>query len=384
MEVRVGIKTVGAPIMKREEGATIVENMLIGDGFHWQRVISARLPGSVETIHNDHKNLKDPNDPKEPDNSRQNISLINTLPLETYLECVVGSEMNPSSPPEFLKAHAVISRNWVAGKILQTHFAWNVSHKNDETIISGWDDTGDHTGFHVCSDDHCQRYQGLQEISPIALEAIRSTASQFLLDKEGRLIDTRFSKCCGGVTELFSTCWQNVKPNSIESFQDPWCDLTGLDAMQRKNLLHSVLKDYDAETENYGYRWTAEISKEEIRHNLKEKFGRDIGSIKRIEILHRGPSGRADLIEIKGSDKVLKLGKELWIRRLLSGSHLYSSAFEIEDTGNLLILHGRGWGHGVGLCQIGAANMAMHGHDYRRILSFYYPGSILSDQFTPV
>lgn len=364
MEVRIGIKTKGEPKIRVENGMNILDNMLIGDNFHWERTITACLPGKVEYL---------PFTSKD-----KNISIVNSLPLETYLECVVGSEMNAAAPLEFLKAHVIISRNWIAGKIMGSHLSGKEGSRNEEGILIGWDDTGDHEGFHVCSDDHCQRYQGLQEISPEAKEAIHSTEHQVLLDSKGNLIDTRFSKCCGGLTELFSTCWQNKDYESLRSIRDPWCDLSHLDAPERDKIIGSVLKDYDKDTQNYGFRWQTEISKEAIKKNLKSSFHRDIGNIKSIEILHRGPSGRADLIKIKGSVSDLKLGKELWIRRLLSDSHLYSSLFEITDKDSKIILEGKGWGHGVGLCQIGAANMALHGYDCNTILSFYYPGSKLS------
>lgn len=374
-KVKVGIKTDGEPKLRREGDKIIVENMLIGHGFHWQRSIEAMLPGEVTVV--GEKNLSD----TAKVSSRiidNKITLINILPLETYLECVVGSEMNPSSPIEFLKAHVIISRNWVLGKILSIHHSGREGFRNEEDILVGWDDTAAHHGFDVCSDDHCQRYQGIQEISEVALKAIHATENEIILDSDGKLVDTRFSKCCGGQTELFSTCWQSYEVKCLESFRDPWCDFSDVPLIARRRILSAVLKDYDMKTENYGFRWQQEIKKKDIKKNLKEIFGRDIGEIETVKILHRGPSGRIDSIEIKGSESSLILGKELWIRRLLSSSHLYSSAFEMEDKEDTIFLNGRGWGHGVGLCQIGAANMAINGHDYNSIIKFYYPGSILT------
>ncbi|MCH5227689.1 MAG: SpoIID/LytB domain-containing protein [Muribaculaceae bacterium] len=375
MEIKVGIKTAGSPVLEKGEGYTLVKNMLIGDSFHWQTIIEARLPGKVEKIESTH-----------------NISLINTLPIETYLECVVGSEMNPKAPLEFLKAHAVISRSWALGKILEQRnevpvLSYRSDVKAEESIVSldgkpesliGWEDTASHHGFHVCSDDHCQRYQGLQDIPEVNLQSIRSTAGEVLIKPDGNIVDARFSKCCGGVTEIFSTCWQTKEEECLKTFEDPWCNLSSLSVNHRRLILTSILKDYDIATENYGYRWTFEISKQEIENNLKSSFRRNVGRIETIEAIHRGPSGRIDLLRIHGSQGCLDLGKELWIRRLLSPTHLYSSAFEIEDKGDKVRLTGRGWGHGVGLCQIGAAHMALQGVDYREILSFYYPGSRLS------
>lgn len=366
--VDVGIRTSGAPVLEKSGEHTFLKNMLIGDGFHWQQVIPALLPGEVIP----YKAAKTGNELALSDS---NISLINRVPLETYLECVVGSEMNPEAPIEFLKAHAVISRSWVLGKILNSHPNDSEGMVNNGNELIGWDDTASHKGFHVCSDDHCQRYQGLQPLENASLEAVRQTLGEVLMTPEGEVVDARFSKCCGGRTELFETCWQSRKMDCIESFDDPWCDLSGLSEEKRNKLLKTILKDYDMATQSYGFRWTSEISKDEIRENLLSKFKRDIGEILSLKVLHRGPSGRIDLLKIEDIKGSLSIGKELWIRRLLSDSHLYSSAFEIENRGDRFILHGRGWGHGAGLCQIGAANMAASGHDYRSILSFYYPGS---------
>lgn len=374
MTIKVGIKTDGVPKILRKKDYTLVENMLIGDGFHWQNSISVKLPGIVEEVKqvdfsSDHSYKAD-----------DNISLINFLPLETYLECVVGSEMNPEAPIEFLKAHAVISRSWALGKIKNLHSTDRGGIINDDHTIVGWDDTAGHYGFNVCSDDHCQRYQGLQPIPEKALQAIRDTKGEVLLSNDGILIDTRFSKCCGGATEIFSTCWQNIQAECIASFLDPWCDLSQKPISAQRSLISSILKDYDRQTRGYGYRWEELVSKDLIKINLREKFGRNIGEIERVTVVHRGPSGRIDLIRLHGSISTLDFGKELWIRRLFSSSHLYSSAFEIEDLGKDLRLKGKGWGHGVGLCQIGAANMASEGYGYKEILSHYYPGSHIGQE----
>lgn len=363
MEIRVGIKTAGEPILREEGELTILRNMLIGDGFHWERSIQATLIGKVEIL--------------KPGNRKDNVSLINTLPVETYLESVVGSEMSPEAPIEFLKAHAVISRSWVRGKILNLHPCDSEGKISTEDRLIGWDDTCSHEGFDVCSDDHCQRYQGLQNVHPTSLQAIRDTAEEVLISVRGNIIDARFSKCCGGVTELFSTCWQSLEPDCIRSIRDPWCDLSGYSLQSRRLLLSRVLKDYDLSTQGYGYKWETEITKAEIERNLREKFGRNIGTLLKVIPLHRGPSRRIDLIRLEGSESCQEIGKELWIRRLFSANHLYSSAFDIEDLGDKLRLRGVGWGHGVGLCQIGAANMAVNGATYKEILEFYYPGATI-------
>ena len=368
--VNIGIKTEGPPVLKEFKDHTLVENMLIGDTFHWQQTIVAKLPGQLSVID---KNKG--NNSITLSESDRNVTLINTLPLEKYLECVVASEMNPSSPSEFLKAHAVISRSWVLGKINRPHIPDRFGEVNTREVLIGWDDDTGHVGFHVCSDDHCQRYQGLQPLSEETLKAIRETKNEVIISNDGELIDARYSKCCGGETELFSSCWQSRDKNYLKKIIDPWCNLDAIDPASRRLVFSSILKEYDLSTQGYGFLWTSEISKEDIRKNLKHKFNRDIGVIEDIRPLHRGPSGRIDLLRIKGSHGCLDLGKELWIRRLLSTTHLYSSAFDIVDKGDTIVLNGRGWGHGVGLCQMGAANMALHGFSYKDILTFYYPGA---------
>ena len=386
MEIRVGIKTKGEPVLRKEGDHIILENMLIGDGFHWEKSIRAILIGKVESLETGQTESGRNGEPGFGSDgeecrdipSEDNVTLINTLTVEKYLECVVGSEMNPKAPAEFLKAHAVISRSWVVGKILSLHPCGSEGQINKEDCLIGWEDTGNHQLFHVCSDDHCQRYQGLQKVHPTSLQAIRDTAEEVLISDRGNIVDARFSKCCGGVTELFSTCWQGVEMDCIKSIRDPWCDLSGHSPNARRLLLSGVLKEYDLSTPGYGYRWETEITKAEIERNLREKFGRNIGKLLRVMPLHRGPSQRIDLLRLEGTDSCLDIGKELWIRRLFSTNHLYSSAFEIEDSGSRLKLRGKGWGHGVGLCQIGAAHMAAKGATYEEILAFYYPGSRLN------
>lgn len=357
--ITIGIPTAGPPrLQDAGEGLVRLDNMLIGKEFHWQRELYVLLPGEVTVI--DHE-------------GREEFSVINRLPVETYLECVVGSEMNPMAPIEFLKAHAIISRSWAVGKMLKVHPEDDCGRADSPDRLIGWDDTSTHTGFDVCSDDHCQRYQGVQPVSDKAREAIRLTAGMVLTDERGDLIDARFSKCCGGRTELFSSCWQDHEMPGLRSFIDPWCDLSDVP----DESLNTIMKDYDLSTRG-GYRWETRVAKYEIGRNLHEKFGRDVGDILYVSPVERGPSGRIKLLGIQGSRGNLILGKELWIRRLLSDTHLYSSAFDIEDSGAELILSGRGWGHGVGLCQTGAAHMALCGAGYREILGFYYPETRVS------
>lgn len=368
MDITVGIPTDGEPVLEKAGDFTVLKNMLIGLDFHWQQTLEAVLPGKV--VLND--------DPV--------FRVLNRLPIERYLECVVGSEMNPSAPAEFLKAHAVISRSWALGKIRGDHDDSSVGKLSTDNYLISWEDTADHSGFDVCSDDHCQRYQGVQPVPEEVMKALRSTGGLVLESADGKPVDTRFSKCCGGRTELFSTCWQDREEVCLESFEDPWCDLTTLSRSGREKVLRAVLKEYDL-FNGGGFRWEEVVTENDIRNNLRNKFGRDVGEIENIEAVERGPSGRIKMMRISGKNGELILGKELMIRRLLSQTHLYSSAFDIvtmpdhhvdevqEATTRSWKLVGRGWGHGVGLCQIGAANMALNGYDFRSILAFYYPGS---------
>ncbi|MDE5875588.1 MAG: SpoIID/LytB domain-containing protein [Muribaculaceae bacterium] len=362
--IDIGLPTEGNPVLVKEvSGLTRLLNMRIGLGFHWEKTVEALLPGEI--IFNDHPVYR----------------LINRVPVETYLECVVGSEMNPDAPEEFLKAHAVISRSWVMGKIHGAHPAGDEGKVNNDEVIIDWEDTGDHHGFNVCSDDHCQRYQGLQPIATAILKAIRSTAGIILLSPEGKPVDARFSKCCGGRTEVFSSCWQPHSEPCLISRDDPWCDLSGMSETKRKEVLVSILKDYDLENAG-GYEWHTTVSKEDIARNLYKKFGRSVGDIRNIEITARGESGRAVAMRIYGTKGSIEIGKELMIRRLLAPTHLYSSWINIsrqKGDSSVYVIDGKGWGHGVGLCQIGAARMAIEGRSFREILSFYYPGSCLTE-----
>lgn len=376
MDITIGIPTSGDPVLKRKGDFTLLRNMLIGKDFHWQQSIEALLPGKVE--------VRESGD----------FRVLNRLSIEKYLECVVGSEMNPHAPAEFLKAHAVISRSWALGKIVAKHEYSDEGKLATPDCIINWEDTCDHEGFDVCSDDHCQRYQGLQPIPAPVLDALHATEGEVLIAPSGKLVDARFSKCCGGRTEIFSTCWQPHEEECLESFEDPWCNLEKLDSVEKDRVLHSILKDYDLENGG-GFRWEVTITADDIKHNLAEKFKRDIGDIIDIKIISRGSSGRADRLLLKGTSATLEIGKELMIRRLLAPTHLFSSWFDIEKissaetnlhslegesfnsspTSSAWRLQGHGWGHGVGLCQIGAANMALHGFNYKDILSFYYPGA---------
>lgn len=375
-EIHVGLLTWGMPVLHNCEEGFTVDNLLIGAGFHWQRTIRAAFRGT-------HEFLSVP---------QGHIHLVNSIPLELYLESVVGSEMNPEAPEEFLKAHAVISRSWALKKTGLCHedkciASTSVHEKRENKFDTGaaeittWEEADSHFGFDVCSDDHCQRYQGLPPESAInASRAVQATKGLVLTDKKGNIADTRFHKCCGGRTETFSNCWQDIDIDYLISKECPWCDLSDMEPEARERLLHSVLKEYDMHTGDF-HDWTKHVDSSSIRENLIINHGLDIGNILHLQPIKTGNSGRITQLGIIGERGTVKIGKTLAIRRLLAAECLKSSRFDIESSPEVFTLRGHGWGHGVGLCQIGAARMAAEGKTFDEILAFYYPGTVLSHAY---
>ena len=332
-----------------------LHDVTIGVNFHWERKETQTFSGSLRLVVDaDH------------------ITAINELPVEQYLTSVISSEMSATSSLEFLKAHAVISRSWLLAQMRKRQqsggqngfFSFN---KKDDELIR-WYDREDHTIFDVCADDHCQRYQGItKQTSSTVEKAIQATRGQVLM-YDDELCDARFSKCCGGRTEEFQYCWEDTPKPYLVSFEDPYCNTSD------KHILSQVLNSYDQETPDF-YRWTVEYTQEQLSELVSRKLKDDFGTITDLIPLERGKSGRIWKLKIVGTKKVFTIGKELEIRRALSETHLYSSAFDVEHKGDRFVLHGSGWGHGVGLCQIGAAVMGEQGKDYKEILLFYYRGA---------
>jgi len=338
-----------------------LKDVTIGVNFHWERKETQTFVGTLHLVVDaDH------------------IVAINELPVERYLESVISSEMSATSSPELLKAHAVISRSWLLTQMQkrqqsteQTGF-FSFVKKDDELIR--WYGREDHTLFDVCADDHCQRYQGVtRQTSPAVSEAIRATRGQ-VLKYDGEICDARFSKCCGGRTEEFQYCWEDTQKPYLQSFDDPFCNTSD------ERILHQVLNDYDQETPDF-YRWTVEYSQEELSELVNRKLKLDLGTIEDLIPLERGLSGRICRLQLVGTKRTFTIGKELEIRRTLSETHLLSSAFMVEKHPGRFILHGKGWGHGVGLCQIGAAVMGEQGYSYEEILLFYYRGADISKAY---
>ena len=344
------------------EPTFILRDVTIGVDFHWERRMTQKFAGSLRFIVEGDK-----------------VTAINRVGVEDYLLSVISSEMKSTASLEFLKAHAVISRSWLMAQIGKRRTCDPTEKKlsDSDTEYIRWFDHDDHVSFDVCADDHCQRYQGLSRpIAPGARKAVDATWGE-ILSSDGEICDARFSKCCGGTMERFSTCWEDrdypylqALPDTPADGGDPFCKTDD------QRVLSQVLNDFDLETKDF-YEWETRYASDELSRIIRDRSGVDFGEIRDLVPLERGGSGRISRLRIEGSKRTLEIGKELLIRRWLSTSHLKSSAFEVSREGGDFVLRGRGWGHGVGLCQIGAAVMADRGYDYRQILGHYYPGAEL-------
>ncbi len=381
---------------KADSAESLIElcDVTIGVNFHWERKENQRFAGDLRLIIEGDK-----------------VTAINILPVEDYLCSVISSEMSATASKELLEAHAVISRSWLLAQIDKDATAAgktrypNPEVDTDRELIR-WYDRDDHVNFDVCADDHCQRYQGVtRQTTPKVEQAVRATAGQVLM-ADGKLCDARFSKCCGGVFERFDNCWEPVNHSYLQPLRDSvgehdFPDLT-IEANAREwilgrpaafcntadaHILSQVLNNYDQETTDF-YRWEVTYTADELSQLVKERSGIDYGRIIALEPVARGTSGRLWKLRIVGTKRTRVIGKELEIRRTLSPSHLYSSAFVVEahepdQSGHPagFTLRGGGWGHGVGLCQIGAAVMGSLGYDYQTILKHYFVGAQITQSY---
>lgn len=368
-----------------------LKDVTIGVNFHWERKENQRFMGALKFIVEDEK-----------------LTAVNLINVEDYLTSVISSEMSATASLELLKAHAVISRSWLMAQIQKNKENASTSAgsssftRTDEELIR-WYDREDHTRFDVCADDHCQRYQGITRASTdIVKQAIAATRGQVLMSG-GEICDARFSKCCGGAFEEFQYCWEDKKYPYLAKKRDLATETAELPDLTKeaeadrwirtspeafchttdKRILSQVLNNYDQETTDF-YRWKVEYTQDELAKLIRERSGIDFGQLIDLIPVARGTSGRIWKLEIVGTKQTLIIGKELEIRRTLSPSHLYSSAFVVdkEDIAadgipGRFILTGAGWGHGVGLCQIGAAVMGEQGYKYDQILLHYYIGATI-------
>jgi SpoIID/LytB domain protein len=360
-----------------------VSDVQIGINFHWQRKQEQSFRGNLLLSAN----------------SSSSFDLINEIPLENYIESVISSEMSANAPLEFLKAQAIVARSWLVAMLERKQKSdsnSNFDKLNDAEIIR-WHDNNDHRYFDVCADDHCQRYQGITKItSENVTNAIQATKGLFLVYAD-EICDARYHKACGGQTEIFSTAWEDKSIPYLQSTTDDFCDNhTSIKSEKNaedwfrnkapaycnttdKQILSQILPTFDQETLDF-YRWEVIYKRQDLEKTICKKSGIDIGELQNIIPIKRGPSGRIWKLKIEGSKRNIVVGKELEIRRWFSESHLLSSAFvvskELEKDGKVcrFILNGGGWGHGVGLCQIGAAVMASKGFKAPEILAHYFYG----------
>ena len=390
-EIAVGVMTAQkieavtpGPHSTPEHPTFLLKNVRIGIGFHWDRLEDQEFEGTLEIR----------------DNADGTQTAINRLDVEDYLSSVITSEMSATSSLELLKAHAVISRSWVLRPIISPSTGTDKPDLSNPDRHVIWYERDAHEGFDVCADDHCQRYEGITrrdehpEAAANVQKAIDATRGQVLM-YDGKVCDARFYKACGGATELFENAWANEHYDYLEPVRDeigtPLPDLTIEENAQSfirtspsaycnttdERILSQVLNNYDQETKDF-YRWTVQYTKEELSDIIRERSGIDFGEILDLVPIKRGPSARLYEMQIVGSKRSMVIGKELEIRKWLSKSHLYSSAFVVDRNENGdFIVTGAGWGHGVGLCQIGAAVMADKGYTYEQILAHYFPGSEL-------
>ena len=336
-----------------------LHGVTIGKEFHWQQQETQTFQGALILRIIDGE-----------------LHAINRIAIEDYLTSVIASEMSGTSSVELLKAHAVISRSWLLAQIEGDERVKmkDESSQEDNSQFIKWYDREAHTHFDVCADDHCQRYQGVsRKVTPQVHEAIRATRG-IVLSYEGEVCDARFSKCCGGRTELYESCWDDTPHPYLSVVDDPFCNTDD------PKILSEVLNHYDQSTDFY--RWTVQYTQTELSELVRRRGGFDYGDIVDLIPIERGPSGRIVRLQIVGTKATRIIGKELEIRRTLSETHLYCSAFEVEKRPPLFILHGSGWGHGVGLCQIGAAVMGAKGYNYKEILHHYYPEATLTEWYT--
>jgi len=368
---------------KQDKNTFEIEDVTIGIDFHWEKKENQRFCGDLDLIIEDN-----------------NVSAINNVKIEKYLVSVISSEMNANASEEYLKTHAIISRSWVLSRI-DADKQKKFNFEDTDTKRIKWYGREEHSNFDVCADDHCQRYQGITRASTNnvinAIEATKGT----VLYSNNEICDARFSKCCGGVSEDFENVWEDEKVEYLTAIKDSASNQIKIDLTNEEkakewikttpdafcnitdsNLLSTVLNDYDVTTTNF-YRWHICYSQKEISEIIKERSGIDFGQVIKLTPLKRGRSGRIYELEVVGTKKTYIFGKELEIRKVLSKSHLYSSAFVIEygeydnNIPNQINIYGAGWGHGVGLCQIGAVKMIEEGYNHEKVLKHYFKGAEL-------
>lgn len=359
-----------------------LKDVMIGKNFHWQQHEDQSFQGALRFILEDDQ-----------------ITAINLINTERYLTSVIASEMSATASLELLKAHAVISRSWLLAQLTaEKGDDHTCCFRQDDNELVRWYNRSAHQHYDVCADDHCQRYQGITKVTTSAAkQAVEETEGEILI-YNGEICDARFSKCCGGMSEEFDTCWEDKRMPYLKTLPDNASESSDIDLSNEEeatrwilsepdsfchttdqSILSQVLVNYDQKTTDF-YRWQVTYSQQELQEIIRERSGIDFGEIIDLVPLARGGSGRIYRLKIVGTLQTMIIGKELEIRKTLSRSHLFSSAFVVEKQGEgrvpqQFVLHGAGWGHGVGLCQIGAAVMGEQGYNYKEILLHYYKGA---------
>jgi len=384
---KICVKSLTLAPLPEEHTLFHIDNMLIGRSFHWERAQQQTFQGELVIEQEEDATLR----------------VINVVPLEQYLQSVISSEMSSASPVEFLKAHCIVSRSWLLAQLRK---------KAKHAYLYGtpdkrWTDATEHRFFDVCNDDHCQRYHGISRVNTAVQEALAATRGQVLLYGD-EICDARFSKCCGGITETYATAWEDImvpylmpiadSPQHPRAYLPPLRDETVVECFIRtrppaycnvadRTLLAQLLPDFDCETHHF-FRWKVTLSQDELQELLLLKTGIDFGEISSLVPCARGASGRISALKVCGTKAEKVFGKELEIRRILSRTHLYSSAFVVKPTDlreaipHRFTLVGAGWGHGVGMCQIGAAALAAAGKDCHAILHHYFTGVSIQKIYT--
>ncbi len=335
-------------VPRRQDSPFYLHDIPIGRGFHWERHERLSYRGELHLFAS----------------RGDGLTAMNRIPLETYIRSTVFSEMGPDLPDAFLAAQAVAARSTVLATA-------NRHHRGE--------------GFHLCNDDHCQCYQGVLREPQVISPALGETEGEILVSN-GRPVDARYAKCCGGVSETYEAVWGGEgHPYFISR---PCGEFETADLTQEQNMqeflsqrapafcndeLHAYPERW--REESY-FRWQREYNASELQTLIEAKVGIEVGTVRELRPIKRGASGRILILEIVGSKQTLRIYRELEIRRVLFLSHLPSSCFIVETEGkgpDKFRLIGAGWGHGVGLCQLGAAAMAHKGRSKQRILEHYYP-----------
>lgn len=356
-------------VQDKNDSYITLKSVIAGRGFHWAKHIEVKLAFKLEFSVRE-----------------GSLLVINEMPIEEYLACVATSEMSAECPESYIEAQTIVARSWMLANVEQKHT---------------------YLGFDVCNDDCCQRFQGVNNLTPHSKKAADNTRGQVLL-YENEIVDARYSKSCGGVMEKFENLWENspkdYMQNKSDSHNEFNVDLTKESELKtwvntvpksfcsphyiKEEELHKYLGHVDEQSKYF--RWKVETTQEELVENIKDKLDIDICFVLLLIPIKRAGSGRILELEISYLDSnniknTLIIYKDYEVRRVLHKMFLYSSAMTIDAINEndskyptKFVLNGAGWGHGAGLCQIGGIGMSLAGYRTDEIVKHYYPGAELS------